>query len=546
MDRRTFLRRPSTSASRIRGNSTSPVATTLGVPQWRKGSGESEDSLPNAGTLAPYVPSVDKPWNTQRAAHLFRRIGFGANQAELAAALTSTPAAIVTALLGNYIPPTTEPGTWVSQKPFTNVGNPEVAQYYSWSRDIQEWWIKLMLEPSRSLRERMVLFWHNHFVSDYVTVLVTQYMLLQNKLYRENAFGSFKALAKKVTVDPAMLIYLDGATSRAGNPNENYGRELLELFTLGAGAYATDAPHYTEDDIKQLAKALTGWTLNSQAAANAYTEFKSARFDGGNKTIFGVTKNWGIEGKTADDVIDHIFSQVDPDHNRPRAAIYICSKLYQYFVYDVPDMPIVEAMADTLVANDWSIGAVLAELLVSEHFFDDNVIGAKIKSPIDFTLNAIRHFELAAPMDRSKSNVSLPETHDPITVGAYLSQTILWPPNVKGWIGGHSWISGATMPPRIRYAKLWIEPFGSPLPYNFNPVAWIKKFPDYDKPGKLVDAMIAHLLPFGLSAETRGNILLELIPSGKEYDWNPDDPTAAVKIRSALLRITGLGEYQLL
>lgn len=536
MDRRSFLKRSATAPVR-RGN-------TADALQWRKG-GDSDLPLPTSGDLTPYTPRPDKPWDARRAMHLYRRAGFGANRAEIDAALATTPTSLVDAMLslGADPPP---PGAWTTNKPFVNPTNADIQTYFTWVRDTQEWWFRLMLDPTRALREKMVLFWHNHFVSEYAVVYVAQYMYIQNRLFRQNAFGSFLELAKKVTIDPAMLIYLDGATSRAGNPNENYGRELLELFTLGAGNYTNGTPHYTEGDIVELARALTGWTLNAQAENDAYAEFKPTRFDGQSKTIFGSSRNWGIEGKTPDNVIDHIFEQMDIDRNRRRAAIFLCSKLYKYFVYNVPDMDIVDGMADTLVQNNWNVGAVVRQLLLSEHFFDDNVIGSKIKSPLEFIGNGIRSLELASPMDRTRTNATLIETHDPITTASNLSQTLMNPPNVQGWLGGRSWISGATMPLRIRYAKFWIEPFGNPLPYNFDPIAWAKTFSDYSNPGKLTDAMIDALVPFGLSQDTRDIVKNELTPGGFDYEWDIDAPNAATKIRAALLRITALGEYQLL
>lgn len=536
MDRRSFLRRAEPTPLGNRDRS--------GAPAWRKGRGE-DLPLPTSGDLTPYTPRPEKPWDTRRVAHFFRRATFGATRAEIDAALTSNPTALLDAMLAGDAQPS-PPGGWTSQKPFVNPSNADVQTYYGWIRDMQEWWFRLMIDPARSLREKVVLFWHNHFVSEYPTVVVAQYMFKQNRLFRENGFGSFLELTKKVTVDPAMLVYLDGATSRAGNPNENYARELLELFTLGAGAYSNGTPHYTEADIVDLARALTGWTLNVQAENEAYAEFKPTRFDAQNKSIFGESRNWGIEGKTPDDVIDHIFAQVDPDHNRSRAAIYLCSKIYQYFVYNVPDMTIVEGMADTLVQNNWSVGAVVRQLLLSEHFFDDNVVGAKIKSPAEFVAHAIRAFALATPMDRTKTSPTYLESHDPITTCTTLSQTLLAPPGVQGWIGGRSWISGATMPLRIRYAKMWIEPFGIPLPYGFDPVAWAKSLPDHTNPGKLVDAMIDLLLAVPLSQETRDVVKNELTPGGFDYEWDVDAPNAAAKLRAALLRITALGEYELL
>ncbi len=397
-----------------------------------------------------------------------------------------------------------------------------------------------MLAPAEMLREKMVLFWHNHFVSEYPKVEVTQLMFRQNQLFREYAFGDFRALTRKVTTDPAMLVYLDGGTSRQGNPNENYARELLELFTLGVGSYSNGAPHYTERDIVELAKALTGWTVNG-----LNSEFKSTRFDSGTKTIFGQSRNFGVVTGT-DDVIDHIFGQIDPDFDSPRAAIFLCSKLYQHFISDSPDMEIVAGMARTLISNAWRVEPVLRELLASEHFFDDNVIGAKLKSPVEFVLGSIRQFSLTPVMSRTTTDTGRPEVHDPVTAMGNLSQSLLYPPNVKGWIGGRSWISSATVPLRIRYSKMWLEPVSGALGYGFNPVAFVKSFASSADATALMDDMLTLLLPVAVSAETRQTLLDELLGGGPAYEWNPDAPNAATRIRACLIRIANLGEYQLI
>ncbi len=539
MNRRSFLQNGAVSA----GAPASPPASTAPHPSYRRNGaarGGDATSSTSIGSLEPYTPRAERPWDARRAGHLLRRIGFGTTWHEIQAALGSTPSAIVQGMLATA-PLPDGPGSWTSEQPFTQVNNAERSQYYSWIRDTQEWWAGLMRTPAAMLREKMVLFWHNHFVSEYPTVVVAQHMYRQNQLFRDYAFGDFRELTKKVTIDPAMLIYLDGATSRAGNPNENYARELLELFAIGIGSYSDGTPHYTEHDIVELARALTGWAVNGLE-----NQFRPARFDNGAKTIFGEIANFGIEGKAARDVIDLIFEQRDRDLSHKRSAVFICSKLYQYFVHDMPDRSIVAGMAETLERNNWRIGPVLQQLLSSEHFFDDNVIGARIKSPADYVLGAIRSFALDAPLNRATTDIGRPETHDLVTAMSYLSQTLFYPPNVKGWLGGRSWISSATVPLRIRYAKMWIEPVQGALPYKFDPVAYVLSFPDAGDAERLLDHLLMLHLPIAVSADTRSVLLDELLAGGPIYEWDPNAPSAATRIRACLIRITNLGEYQLL
>lgn len=550
MNRRSFLQK---SAPVSLGRTARNLGPDGAVGRRSPGSAASS-SIGAAGDLTPYQPRSEKPWDVRRAAHLLRRIGFGPTWEEITAAAALTPAAIVDAALAasTQAPP---PAAWVNDPIMYPPDNSTRSQYYGYARQMQDWWIKRMVDANstNALVEKMVLFWHNHFVSEFPKVDAPHYMYIQNQLFRTNVFGDFKELTKKVTIDGAMLIYLDGNASNAGNPNENYARELLELFTIGTGVYSNGTPHYTEHDIIELARALTGWRIVNGYSTNAprVATFVPASFDGGDKTIMGATGNFGIQGRTSMDVIDHIFSVDDPDQQRKRAAVFICTKLYQYFVYDnVPDMDIVKGMASTLEANNWQIGPVLRELLLSEHFMDDQVIGAKIKSPAEFAVGAIRQMKLGFPLTKDENpNVGSPGMHAPTTVMAYLSQWLLYPPNVKGWPGGRSWLSSATVPLRIRYAQLWADPIGGQsLPaYGFKPVDFVKSLPDATTDvNKMLDHLLELMLPLAITSDARKPLLDELLGGGQPYEWDPDAPNAAPRIRACIVAIISLGEYQLM
>ncbi len=492
------------------------------------------------GDLTPYIPTAEKPWNIRRAGHLLRRIGFGATWSDLQNALASTPSQIVQQYL---TPPATPdpPGPWATQQPFASLDNDAVRQYAEWTIDLQRWWAAQMLDPARRLQEKMTLFWHNHFVSEQRKVYVTQYMYMQNQLFRDHAFGDVRELAHRVTVDPAMLIYLDGAYNNQVSPNENYGRELMELFTLGVGAYADGTPHYTEHDIIEMSRALTGWTVSGLGS-----QFTPARFDNGMKTIFGKTANFGVGTTTADDVIDFIFEQMDTDYSLPRTAIFICQKLYRWFVHDVPNMDIVAQMAQVLVDNQWQVGPVLQALFTSEHFFDDQLIGAMLRSPADFVLGSLRGLSLTPVLVGTSTSINYPERHDPTTAMAQLSENLFYHPSVQGWVGGRTWISSTTAPLRIRYAKYWVEPIASSLAYDFDPHGFITALPDNTSASKLLDHMIELLLPIDVSSATRDLLLVDLLGGGPAYEWDPEAPTAVSRVRACLIRMTGLGEFQLM
>lgn len=506
----------------------------------RSGSDNVTVSARSNADLTAWTPSPEDPWNARKAAHLLRRASFGVSPLQLNQALASTPEETVNSLLNP--PPLPEPpGAWTWQQPFPNFGNAEQQQYLAWGRELQEWWFTLMTTPGVGLREKMTLFWHNHFTSEFLTVYVAQYFYMQNDLFRRYAFGDFKDLTLKITTDPCMLVYLDLGLSKAGNPNENYPRELLELFAIGEGTYTNGTPHYTEADIVELSRALTGWTVDG-----LQSRFRSARFDNDNKTIFGETANFGLGNVGDRDVIDLIFDQVDSDYNKKRAAIFLCTKLYQWFVYIEPNMEIVQGMADTLVSNNWNVGPVLQQLLTSKHFFSEDIVGAMIKSPADYVAGSVQEFGFTPSLSTNGVLQARPETYDPLTAMTALAQTLFSPPNVKGWPGGRAWISSVTTPQRIRLSESWIAPVASARDYNFDPTAFLSTIPERDDVHMVLDRMLTVLLPLPVGDVVRESLLATILGGGKDYEWDPDHPSTTQRVRSTLIEITRLAEYQLM
>lgn len=491
--------------------------------------------------LTLWEPSAEDPWTADHAAHLLRRSGFGVSSAQLSAALSTTPSNLVDAMLAGLSAEPDPPGEWTSQQPFPSTGVSEEQQYRLWIRELQEWWLERMRTPEHALREKMTLFWHNHFTSEFLAVYVAQYFYIQNSLFRSNAFGNFKELARKVTTDPCMLVYLDLGLSKSGNPNENYPRELLELFTIGEGHYTNGTPHYTEHDIVELSRALTGWTVDGLGS-----RFRSARFDSGEKVIFGEKANFGLGNVGDRDVIDLIFEQEDQDLNRKRAAVFLCSKLYGWFVYQVPNMEIVAGMAETLTLNDWNVGPVLRQLFTSKHFFSQDVRGALIKSPVDYTVGALNEFGLTPNISNDDLNAGRPETFDPITVLDSLAQSLFSPPNVKGWPGGRTWISSVTAPQRIRLTQSWIAPISGARDYHFMPSEFLDGIPERDDVHAVLDHMLTMLLPLRVGDVVRDRLLATLLGGGKDYEWDPDHPSTEQRLRSTVIELTRLAEYQLM
>lgn len=280
---------------------------------------------------------------------------------------------------------------------------------------LRGWWIRRMVQATHPLREKMVLFWHGHFTSSQREVKNSHFMYLQNKSFRDNAFGNFRDLALQIARDPAMLQYLNNNQNNRRKPNENFARELMELFTLGVG-------NYTEKDIKEAARAFTGWKTR-----NGEFSFQRRQHDWGTKTFLGKTGEF--DGK---DIIEILFEQ-------PQASRFIVRKLFTFFAHDKPSDDVIEALAATLRASDFEIRPVLQQLFKSQEFYSEPARGSRIKSPIELVVGTFR----LLGMDPGDSPAAA-------GLAGRLGQNLFMPPNVKGWEGGRNWISTSTIAERYR------------------------------------------------------------------------------------------------
>ncbi len=290
-------------------------------------------------------------------------------------------------------------------------------------RNMQRWWLKRMIETPRPLEEKLTLFWHGHFATGYRTIENSYHMFMQNQMFRDNAAGNFGDLLRGIVRDPAMIKYLDNDESRKQQPNENLAREIMELFSLGEGSYS-------EKDIKEGARALTGYSFEG----NAF-KFREERHDKGAKTILG--KTGALDG---DGFVSAILS-------RRTCAQFIALKMYRYFVNDAmgvdekgrrPEtratVEVVDELADTLIASKYDLKPMLRKLFLSKHFYDASNMGAQIKSPAQLVVGAVR--SLGTPVrDMGILNDALD----------LMGQSLFYPPNVAGWKGGRSWINTSTL-----------------------------------------------------------------------------------------------------
>jgi uncharacterized protein (DUF1800 family) len=351
----------------------------------------------------PYRPSKDAPWDLRRAGHLFRRATFGAPWTRIQQALKDGPEKTIDAILeGDRGLESFEAETLKLAESLARVNN---------GPQLRDWWLYRMLYSPHPLGEKLTLFWHNHFATSNAKVQNATYMLRQYQLLHRHALGNFATMLREMSLDPAMMVWLDARDSKKGSPNENYARELMELFSLGIG-------NYTEQDIREAARAFTGWTLRGAEAV-----FTRRDHDDGEKSVLGEKGNW-----RPDDIVRICLDQQSAPH-------FIAAKLFRFLVSDTvePTRELLEPLAAAIKKSDFDFGAMVKTVLRSNLFFSSEVYRTRIKSPVDFALGIVRGLEgrigttaLAGVLEE-------------------LGQNVFYPPSVKGWDGGPSWLNGQTL-----------------------------------------------------------------------------------------------------
>jgi uncharacterized LabA/DUF88 family protein len=308
---------------------------------------------------------------------------------------------------------------------------PIVNKFFFWLRAsrletkrVAYWWADRMVNSPRPLEEKMTLFWHNHFANNETKVRDYRKLLLQNKTFRLHATGNFKKLIIATAKDPAMLYFLDAGQNIKGSPNENFAREIMELFTLGVG-------NYEEIDIREAARAFTGWNTND-------LEFvvNKNQHDDDIKTILNKTGNFSGE-----DVIDILLAQ-------DAASRFIATKIYKEFVNDKVNNDIIEDYAKILKSNNYELKPLLSAIFLSKDFYSQQNIGSHIKSPVELVISTYRKLGL-------NDTPGVPDFNQSTTA---MGQTLFWPPTVAGWAGGRSWITPALLMERGNFARSFLYP----------------------------------------------------------------------------------------
>lgn len=402
----------------------------------------------NTSTLAPYTDPLDE----LRAAHLYRRLGFSASVQTINAAVGQTAGALVDNLVDQALalPPIAAP-LWAD---WTNANYPEDDDLARALRNTQRDEFRTAYGNSlldNNLRDRMSFFWSNHFVTELDVYNCNSFLYYYINNLQHNALGNFKTFVSEIGLTSAMLYYLDGVRNRGNNPNENYARELYELFTLGEGN------GYTEDDIIETAKSLSGYTERGEEGCTQVT-FDPENFNTENKTILGQTGNWGY-----DDTINILF-----DERPNEIAWFICQKLYEFFVHpdsndaDGNAQTIINGMAGTFVANNFEIAPVLRELFKSQHFFDEDAIGVIIKSPFDLYMGLIKETGFTYD-DGTVINV--------IDAATLIGQELFDPFDVAGWQRDRQWINSNFIIGRWLTSEVFLERFFQADPEQFRTLA---------------------------------------------------------------------------
>ena len=479
----------------------------------------------NTSLLDVYTPSGENPWTSQKIKHLYRRMAYGVNLAGIDAALPLTPSALIDTIVDAAVsldPTPAPPWGYFSISDFTDFDT-ENPNY------IEQWYLQTANDTiEQSLRAKLTMFWMNHFVTELESYTYAPYMFQYYNLMQTHALGNFKEFVRAVGVNSTMLVYLNGFENTSNNPNENYARELFELFTLG------ENNNYTQQDILQASRALTGYNHWDDPGAQIY--FDQSTWDEGPKTIFG-----SEEFYTYDELIDTLFELRETE-----IAQFICTKLYKYFVsheYDaITQEDIINPLAQTLIDVNFEMAPMLRQLFKSQHFFDERAFGVVIKSPYDVVFNYI-----------NEGNFFYDDgvLQGLIYYTGIIGQEIYNPPDVSGWQRDQDWINTATLSGRWQIMELFNGYlFDLELQAQFIDLA-IELSNDSDDPYVITKAVVDFFNSKELFTQedyqTATSVLKWEIPQNYYDDgiWSLNYPTAPYQVFLLLNHMTKLPEFQL-
>jgi uncharacterized protein (DUF1800 family) len=534
--------------------------------------------LQSSRTLSGITPYTGT-WATDEIIHLLKRTMFGAKKADVDFFSSMTMGQAVDYLLNVTVAQTTPPPpikaysalvdtivpvgqTWVYTNPTESgvMGERRIS--------LKSWWMGQMVNQERNILEKLTLMWHNHFVVEMEVVGNAIYDYQYNATLRKNALGNLKQFVKEITLNTGMLRYLNNYLNTKTAPDENYARELQELFTVGKGA-DNASPPYTEDDVKQAAKVLTGWTIDS---VNNVSLFKSTRHDTTNKPFSAFYNNTVISGRLLDDGALEVDDLLTMIFSKEEVSLNICRKIYRWFVYydiDVAtEQNVIAPLAQLFRANNSEIKPVLEALFKSEHFFDVVNRGCLIKSPVDIVVALCREFNVVFPdVVNFDSNYDMWEW---LNFNCTNQQQQLGdPPNVAGWPAYYQvpqyhqiWINSDTLPKRNIFSDLMIT-----TGYKKNGItividvtAFAATMTNPGNPNTLVEDVVTYLLRIPLTQESKDQLKTNILLDGQTNDsywtsaWNTFVSTPSntantnivkTKLKNLFQYLLRLPEYQL-
>jgi uncharacterized protein (DUF1800 family) len=520
-------------------------------------------------------------WTETEVIHLLKRTMFGASKQDIdyfkSKNLTDTINELLNPIASQPNPPikdytlavtVTQPDTSIAiGETWVNDVNTDGTVHYYRRAAFKKWWMGLMINQDRSIREKMTLFLHNHFSTETVNIDNANYVYNHHALLRANALGNFKTLTKAITLDPGMLVYLNGQVNTATAPDENYGRELQELFCCGKGVDS----QYTETDVKMAAKVLTGWRNDSTKFSSYFT---ASRHDTTTKQFSAFYQSKTITGRTGatagdleiNDLMDMIFATNE-------VAKYVCRRIYRWFVYYEIDATIeaniITPLADIFRSNNYEIKPVLSALLNSEHFYDPAIMGCQIKSPVDMVVGMCRELNVQfQPATDYISNYGF--WNYLVNAVTNMQQSIGDPPDVSGWKAYYQapqfyeiWINSDTFPKRVQFTDTMCL-----SGYTFNAkkiivdgIAYAQTLSNPGDPNILLNDVLKYLFRIDLSATSKAQIKKDILLGGQLTDsyWTDiwvtyiNQPTNTAnttlvknRLRDLLKYCMDLAEFQLI
>ena len=480
------------------------------------------------------------PWTSNEVIHLLKRTMFGAKKLDVDYFSTRTMSQSVDELLAPLAPNPTAPvkeyltTVTVGAKPDANI-----LQGTTWVNDInsdgtvqsqriasyKKWWAGVMINQDRSIREKMIFLWINHFGNEADDVANANWIYQQHSLIRQHCLGNFKQLVRGMSIDPAMLKYLNGYLSTASAPDENYGRELQELFAIGKGP----GSQYTEQDVKEAAKALTGWRINTTTNQSYFDSTKHSAVSKQFSSFYNNTLIAGRTGATAgdmelDDLLTMIFAQGE-------VAKFMVRKLYRWFVYYEIDAAtennVIAPLADIFRNSNYAILPVLSALFKSEHFFDSLNQGCVIKTPADLVIGSMREFSVSMPL-ASDWDTSYGHWNTLYSLMNNQGLNLHDPPNVAGMPAYYQeplfheiWISSDSLPKRNQFTDIMTNSgyTRNAFKMQFDFIAFAKTLPNPGNPNDLIDDTIKRIYRISVSPQVKQQMKTQLLLSNQQYDY---------------------------